>query len=63
MSLTDIKQGMVVRIADQDNHNYFKKGVVLAVFHDFLPGKVYIRISLESGEVLKGFQPEHLTIE
>lgn len=60
MKLTDIEKGMRVRIAEEDHHFYFRAGTVLSVFHEIAPDLIYIRIALDSGDMVKGFQPEHL---
>lgn len=60
MQLSELSKGTLVRIAVEDHHFFFRKGVVLSVFHNHQPDLIYIKISLESGEVVQGFQPEHL---
>lgn len=60
MNITEVKEGMRVRIAKEDHHFYFRSGTVLSVFHEIAPDLIYIRIALDSGDMVKGFQPEHL---
>lgn len=60
MKISEIKKGMRVRIAEEDHHFYFRVGTVTSVFHEVNPDLIYIRISLDSGDKVKGFQPEHL---
>lgn len=60
MKLSEIKTGMRVRIASEDHHFYFRAGTVLSVYHEIVPDLIYIRIALDSGDKIQGFQPEHL---
>jgi hypothetical protein len=60
MKISEVKEGMRVRISKEDHHFYFRSGTVLSVFHETAPDLIYIRIDLDSGDKVKGFQPEHL---
>lgn len=63
MQLSDINKGMTVRVIDRENQYYSHEGRVLSIMHELVPGLINIRLCLESGEVIPGYQPEQLDWE
>jgi len=54
---------MTVRVIDRENQYYSHEGRVLSIMHELVPGLINIRLCLESGEVIPGYQPEQLDWE